>query len=172
MRTSISRTLAVAVLLAMLLAAPGAQAVEITFQVRMSYQIELGNFDPGSDFVDLAGTFNGWGTDPLTPLADADGDTIYEVTLGGFTPSESIEYKFRINGQWDGTEEFPGLRQQPRTTPCRRATTRSSSGTTTSSRGGGYDPASSTGGTTRSSTRSSCAASTTATATASATSRA
>ena len=40
-------------------------------------QVVFGNFDPAQDFVDLAGTFNGWGTDPLTVLADADGDTIY-----------------------------------------------------------------------------------------------
>jgi glycosidase len=84
-------------------------AVSITFQVQMSYQIELGNFDPGSDFVDLAGTFNSWGTDPLTPLADADGDSIYEVTLDGFSEDDYFEYKYRINAQWDGTEEFPGV---------------------------------------------------------------
>ncbi len=85
-----------------------AYAVPITFQVRMAFQVELGNFDPNSDFVDLAGTFNSWGSSPLTPLTDADGDTLYEVTLSGFTPSESIEFKFRLNGQWDGREEFPG----------------------------------------------------------------
>ncbi len=88
--------------------ATAAVAVPVTFQVRMAHQVELGAFDPGSDFVDLAGTFNGWGTDPLTPLADADGDTIYEVTLDGFTASDYLEFKFRINGQWDGSEEFPG----------------------------------------------------------------
>jgi alpha-amylase len=90
------------------LASTAAEAVDMTFRVRMAYQVEIGNFDPQSDFVDLAGTFNGWGTDPLTPLSDADGDTIYGVTLSGFTPSQEIEYKFRLNGQWDGTEEFPG----------------------------------------------------------------
>ncbi|MBC8423105.1 hypothetical protein H8E07_03185, partial [bacterium] len=73
----------------------------------MSQQVQLGIFDPDQDFVDLAGSFNGWGSSPLTPLADADGDTIYEVVITGFTPSEYIEFKFRINGQWDGTEEFP-----------------------------------------------------------------
>jgi len=90
------------------LAATAAPAVEITFKVRMGVQMQLGAFDPPADFVDLAGTFNGWGTDPLTPLADADGDSIYEITLDGFTPSEFIEFKFRYNGVWDGTEEFPG----------------------------------------------------------------
>jgi len=90
------------------LVATTAQAVPVTFQVRMAHQVTLGNFDPAIDFTDLAGTFNGWGNTPLTPLTDADGDTIYEITLDGFTPAEQIEFKFRINGLWDGSEEFPG----------------------------------------------------------------
>ncbi|MBD3368486.1 MAG: T9SS type A sorting domain-containing protein [Candidatus Eisenbacteria bacterium] len=97
---------AAVLLLSALVAAPVA-AVEVTFQVRMAYQVELGLFDPEEDFVDIAGTFNSWGDD-LTPLADADGDTIYEVTLDGFAPDEYIEYKYRLNGEWGGTEEFPG----------------------------------------------------------------
>ena len=131
--------LAVALLIAALAVAPAARAIDVTFRVRMSYQIELGTFDPGSDFVDLAGTFNGWGSDPLTPLSDADGDTIYEVTLGGFSPSEQIEYKYRMNGQWDGTEEFPGAGNN------RYYTAPSSDDTITVwyndlEPGGGYDP--------------------------------
>ena len=85
-----------------------AQTVPVTFQVRMGYLIEQDRFDPAGDFVDLAGGFNGWGGSPLTPLSDADGDEIYAVTLDGFTPAQPIEFKFRINGQWDGSEEFPG----------------------------------------------------------------
>jgi len=106
-----TRALALAAAAAVLMTAVAthAQTVELTFQVNMSYQMQLGAFDPGSEFVDLAGTFNGWGTDPLTPLADADGDSIYEVVLGGFLPGDSIEYKYRQNGQWDGSEEFPGV---------------------------------------------------------------
>jgi len=108
MNRSTLRALTLVVLVTALVAATRARAVDITFQVRMSYQVELGAFDPYSDSVDLAATFNGWGGDPLTPLADADGDTVYSVTLGGFSQGEQIEYKYRINGQWDGTEEFPG----------------------------------------------------------------
>jgi len=85
-----------------------AHAVPVTFQVRMAEQIVLGTFDPAVDFVDVAGTFNGWGGSPLIPLTDADGDSIYEVTVNGFTAGEIIEFKYRINGLWDGTEEFPG----------------------------------------------------------------
>lgn len=109
MHRSATRFLVLLTIFVTLATAATSRAVEITFQVRMSFQVELGSFDPGSDFVDIAGTFNGWGTSPLTPLADADGDSIYAVTIGGFTPSETIEYKYRMNGQWDGTEEFPGV---------------------------------------------------------------
>jgi len=103
------RRLVFATLVVALVAAAAAHAVPVTFKVRMGLQARLGLFDPGEDFVDLTGTFNGWGEDPLTPLADADGDSIYEITLDGFVPTEFIEYKFRINGLWDGTEEFPGI---------------------------------------------------------------
>lgn len=89
-------------------ALPGpAGAVPVTFQVRMAQQTALGAFDPSTDLVDLAGSFNGWGS-PVEPLADGDGDTIWEITRDGFTAGQTIEFKFRINGQWDGSEEFPG----------------------------------------------------------------
>jgi len=108
MKDDTIRALALVVLVTLLATATSAGAVDITFQVRMAYQVELGAFDPHSDVVDLAGDFNGWGSDPFTPLADADGDTVYAVTLGGFSQGEQLEYKYRINGEWDGTEEFPG----------------------------------------------------------------
>ena len=109
MKSSQSRVALLATLIIIALSAAAAPAVTIRFQVRMGQQMALGNFDPGAGFVDLAGSFNGWGTNPLTPLSDADGDSIYEATLDGFTPGETIEYKFRYDGQWDGTEEFPGV---------------------------------------------------------------
>lgn len=82
------------------------QTVPITFRVNMGYQISQGKFDPSKEYVDLAGTFNNWGS-PITKLSDPDGDAIYELVVNGFTPNTSIEYKFRINGQWAGREEFP-----------------------------------------------------------------
>lgn len=84
-----------------------AQDVPILFEVNMSYQIEAGNFDPESEFVDVAGSFNGWGS-TLTQLSDENQDSVYSVTVDGFTPGETIEYKFRINGEWNDREEFPG----------------------------------------------------------------
>lgn len=96
------------VLLVFLLSGPLLHAVPVTFQVNMSYLIEQGRFDPAADFVDIAGSFNGWGSNPLVPLADPNADSIYEVTLSGFVSGQEIQYKHRINGLWDGTEEFPG----------------------------------------------------------------
>ncbi len=79
----------------------------ITFQVDMSYQIEKGNFNKNSDWVEVAGTFNGWnGSGRFT---DADEDEVYELKIDNFQTNENIAYKFRFNGQWDGREEFPGV---------------------------------------------------------------
>ncbi len=89
------------------IAAIKADEARLFFQVNMSWQIEAGNFDPENDFVDIAGTFNNWGEE-LTPLSDPDNDSIYEIELTGFLTSDYIEFKFRRNGQWDGSEEFPG----------------------------------------------------------------
>ncbi|RNC85210.1 MAG: T9SS C-terminal target domain-containing protein [Balneola sp.] len=84
-----------------------AQDKSILFQVDMSYQIKKGSFDLSSEFVDIAGTFNGWGGN-LIQLNDADDDSVYSVEVGGFTIGQEIEYKFRYNGAWDDREEFPG----------------------------------------------------------------
>lgn len=76
----------------------------VTFNVDMNAHIANGEFNPGSDFVDIAGSFNGWGASDV--LADEDGDGIYSITLDGFTVAGEIEYKYRINANWD-TSEFP-----------------------------------------------------------------
>jgi len=83
------------------------QSVPILFEVNMSYQIDQEQFDPETEFVDVAGTFNNWGGD-LTQLSDEDGDSTYSATVNGFSSGQTIEFKFRINGQWNGREEFPG----------------------------------------------------------------
>ncbi len=91
-----------------LAASASAQPRAVTFRVNVSYQIEQGHFDPASESVDVAGTFNGWGASPRTPLADPEGDGVYEATVAGFTAGQAVEFKFRYNGRWDGREEFPG----------------------------------------------------------------
>ncbi len=83
------------------------QSVEILFQVNMNYRIDQGMFNPSFQFVDVAGSFNGWdGTEHR--LSDSNQDGIYERVIPGFIIGESIEFKFRIDGKWDGREEFPG----------------------------------------------------------------
>ena len=79
----------------------------IHFVCNMSLQIDSGNFIVEDDVLDVAGTFNDW---PATLAEDyilsPMGDGRYEITLDGFEVGETIEYKFRINGDWN-TSEFP-----------------------------------------------------------------
>ncbi len=77
----------------------------VTFQVNMNYQVELGYFVFGSDFLDVAGNFNNW--EGSAHLVDLEGDGIYEITYYNMVPDQQLEFKFRINGSWD-TAEFPG----------------------------------------------------------------
>ena len=82
----------------------GPTEAPVTFNVDMNAHIGSGEFNPDIDFVDVAGTFNEWnGSDPLS---DEDGDGIYSITIEGFTVAAKIEYKYRINANWD-TSEFP-----------------------------------------------------------------
>lgn len=76
---------------------------EIYFMLDMNYQALLGNFNPDTDYVDIAGTMNNWqGSPPLESM----GYNIYLATVY-FSDPGLVEYKFRINGNW-ATSEFPG----------------------------------------------------------------
>jgi len=81
--------------------------ISITFQVDLSFQIEQGKFNQNSEWVEVAGTFNGWNGSGR--FQDNDGDGLYELTIGGFSEGDNISYKFRYNGEWNGREEFPGV---------------------------------------------------------------
>ena len=87
--------------------APLTAQVSITFQVDMSYQIEQGKFNKNTEWVEAAGTFNGWNGSGR--FQDDDGDGLYELTVNGFQGGDNIAYKFRLNGEWNGREEFPGV---------------------------------------------------------------
>jgi hypothetical protein len=76
-----------------------------TFNVDMTKHIASGEFKPATDFVDVSGTFNSWGSS--AHLTDPEADGIYTITLDGMPVSEVIEYKYRINGDWN-TSEYPG----------------------------------------------------------------
>ncbi|RLD56401.1 MAG: hypothetical protein DRJ01_15300, partial [Bacteroidetes bacterium] len=76
----------------------------VVFNVDMTYAVKRGEFDATNDFMDVAGTINGWaGSDHMT---DADADGIYTITYNDLVIGETIEYKYRINGDW-ATSEFP-----------------------------------------------------------------
>jgi len=78
----------------------------IQWTVNMSYRMKMGTFNEATDYVDVAGSFNGWDgvNHHLAPL----GDSLWGITVEGFTAGEEIQYKFRINGSWaDSLSEFP-----------------------------------------------------------------
>ena len=81
-----------------------AQSVQIMFNINMKYQAALGKFYPKTEYVDLSGSFNNWGS---TALTDTDGDSIYSASVT-LNVGDNIEFKARINGQWNGREEFAG----------------------------------------------------------------
>ncbi len=83
-----------------------AQDINVQFMVNMNYQVELGNFNPDTQSVDIAGSFNDWGATP-TLLTDADTDGIYTTTVT-LPVGTTIQFKTRIDEQWNGTEEFSG----------------------------------------------------------------
>ncbi len=77
-----------------------------TFEVDMNNEIDAGNFDPLTDYLDIAGFFNNW--DGHNVLFDRDwtANGIYTINLLIDKNFPYIEFKFRINGDWD-TSEFP-----------------------------------------------------------------
>ena len=75
----------------------------LTLRVNMSYQINAGNFNIDTQTLDVAGTFNDW-NGSLLELTEG---YMYAVTVSDVDPGDIIEFKFRIDGNWD-TSEFPG----------------------------------------------------------------
>ncbi len=85
-------------------AAGGPTQAPVTFNVNMTKHIASGEFKPGTDFVDVSGTFNNWGAS--AHFTDPEADGIYTLTLDGMQINSVIEYKYRINGDWN-TSEYP-----------------------------------------------------------------
>ncbi len=77
----------------------------VTFEVNMWYYALIGTFNPLTDFVDVAGTMNGWsGSLHLSST----NDSIYSITYDSLPFGSVQQFKFRINGSWnDATCEFP-----------------------------------------------------------------
>jgi hypothetical protein len=75
-----------------------APAVPVTFQVDMSVQTELGNFDPAVHSVEVHGSFDGWGAG-MTLSVSPTNASVYEGTIDATgAPGSTVEYKF-VNNQ-------------------------------------------------------------------------
>ncbi|MFH1161585.1 MAG: T9SS type A sorting domain-containing protein [bacterium] len=81
----------------------------MTFRCNMNIQEALGNFNPATDYLDVAANFNNWGAWDL--LYDPYEDGIYQVSMlfdTALIGGPPLEFKFRINGSWE-TAELQGL---------------------------------------------------------------
>jgi len=89
------------------------QFVSLTFTVNMSKYIADSLFNPRTDTVDVAGTFNGYdGKKNILSIVPGTDSAVYSTTIPGFIDGDRLEFKFRINSSWNDTAvEFPY--QQP-----------------------------------------------------------
>ena len=69
--------------------------VDVTFMVDMQNEVV------SSNGVYVAGSFNGW-TSNITPMSDADGDQVYEVTLN-LSANSGHEFKFINGNSWENS---------------------------------------------------------------------
>lgn len=77
----------------------------MTFQCDMGYYVKAHHFYEASDYLDVAGNFNGFGANDV--LFDTEGDTIYSLQLfldTAWIHKDSLAFKFRINGNWNTAE--------------------------------------------------------------------
>jgi len=77
----------------------------MTFECNMNIQEQLGNFNPETDFLDVAGNFNDWGAWDL--LYDPYNTGLYTISMmfdKSLIGGSPLEFKFRINGSWSSAE--------------------------------------------------------------------
>lgn len=80
-----------------------AQTVDVIFQVNMSIQQQMGNFDPATDSVKVAGTFNEW-NNGANVMSDENGDLIYEDTIS-VTTGDTLQFKFIMGAEgWESID--------------------------------------------------------------------
>ena len=76
-------------------------SVMLTLNVNMRVKTLEGDFNPASDFVVAAGSFQGWNPGAAPHMTDDDGDSIYTGTYKVPTKA-TYEYKFVINAtNWE-----------------------------------------------------------------------
>ncbi|MFO7617291.1 MAG: T9SS type A sorting domain-containing protein [Bacteroidales bacterium] len=72
----------------------------------MTYPIENELFNPETDYLDVAGSFNGWGpAEGEYHLTVTEDPNVYTITLD-LNGGEEYQFKVRINSSWDNSE-FP-----------------------------------------------------------------
>lgn len=83
--------------------------VSLTFKVDMSRYKADTLFNPRTDTVDVAGTFNNFdGTKNILSIVPGTDSCLYSTTIPGFLDGDTLEFKFRINSSWSDTAaEFP-----------------------------------------------------------------
>jgi hypothetical protein len=81
----------------------------LNFIVNMSHYILDSLFNPRTDTVDVAGTFNNFnGEKNILSIVPGTDSTIYKTTIFGFLDGDNLQFKFRINSSWSDTSvEFP-----------------------------------------------------------------
>ncbi|HUA38754.1 MAG TPA: hypothetical protein VMA35_10220 [Candidatus Sulfopaludibacter sp.] len=79
-------------------------ANNVTFQVDMSQQISLGNFNPATDIVDVKGHFDNWNSS--APLVREGASQIYTNTFTSIdvSPNAHMAYGFELNGAFPSYE--------------------------------------------------------------------
>lgn len=80
--------------------------VSITFVLDMQIAAQQGLFTPGSDYVDVFGSFNNWATTGIL-LTNIPGTTNYSATFAttALTTNTTVSYKYAIDGYggtWEG----------------------------------------------------------------------
>ncbi len=81
----------------------GGDSINVTLQVDMSVKILEGVFDPSSDVVRAAGSYQEWDPASAPDMEDGDGDSVYVGTYK--MPANSTQdYKFVIGTSWGNDE--------------------------------------------------------------------
>jgi hypothetical protein len=81
----------------------------LNFIVDMSAYIYDSLFNPRTDTVDIAGTFNNFiGEKNILHIVPGTDSTVYKTSIFGFLDGDVLQFKFRINSSWSDTSvEFP-----------------------------------------------------------------
>ncbi len=79
--------------------------VGIPSTVNVTFKVNMNNYTGLYSTVNLNGNFNGW-CGACAPMADPDGDGIYELTVN--VPTSGIEFKYSVDGWTDQETLTPG----------------------------------------------------------------